>query len=84
MAENYISNEGVRKNLVSKLMNNEEFRFKIFKGRVREQFSTDKLKGAEERITANYQAGIMYKFYIKLVMLENIILNFTRSELLET
>lgn len=59
IANNVLSPEGVRNTLLTKLAKNEQFRYNIFRGRFREVFATDALKASEERITANFNAGLM-------------------------
>ena len=59
MANKYLSPTGVTKNLTSRLEKNEDFRLSVFKGKFREQLETDKIKGSEERLKANYEAGLM-------------------------
>lgn len=55
----FISPQGVQKQLQARLKFNEVFRNQIFTGRFREEFTQDKLQAAQERIEANYRAGLM-------------------------
>lgn len=59
LANKYVSNSGVQRNLQQRLRHNENFRYQISRGKIREEYATDKLDAARERIRGNYAAGLM-------------------------
>lgn len=59
LANKYVSNHGVQRNLEQRLRHNENFRYQISKGKIREELAKDKLDAARERIKANFEAGLM-------------------------
>jgi len=59
LANKYVSNQGVQRNLEQRLRHNENFRYQISKGKIREELAKDKLDAARERIKANFEAGLM-------------------------
>jgi len=54
-----VSPQGVQKNLQERLRHNELFRHQIFQGKFKEEFTSDKLTAAEQKIKASYKAGLM-------------------------
>ena len=82
IANKFVSNRGVQKNLEQRLRHNEIFRSHIAQGKIKEEFASDKLEAARARIDANFQAGLMYTFYKFLIaMQENIRHNYIKSTL---
>ena len=71
IAEKFVSPTGIKNRLGENLKRNELFRYQIFRGRVREEFSDDKLQAAEERITGNLKAGLMYLFSYLIIYLSD-------------
>jgi hypothetical protein len=59
VANKYISPQGIQKILEQRLKHNELFRYQIFKGKFKEEFTNDKLQAAEQRILASYNAGLV-------------------------
>ena len=55
-----ISPKGVKKILLARLSANEQLRHTVFAGRIRQSMDNDKIRGAEEQLSADYQAGLMY------------------------
>lgn len=58
-SKTYLSPQGIQKNLLYRLSKQEEFRAKISRGQINEEFSTDPIEGAMARIEANYYSGLM-------------------------
>jgi hypothetical protein len=59
IANKFVSNRGVQKNLEQRLRHNEMFRNQIAQGKIKEEFASDKLEAARARIEANFLAGLM-------------------------
>jgi hypothetical protein len=59
LANKYVSNHGVQRNLEQRLRHNENFRYQISRGKIREELAKDKIDAARERIRANFEAGLM-------------------------
>jgi len=58
-SKTYLSPEGIQKNLLYRLSRQEEFRMKISKGQINEEYASDPVEGAMARIQANYHSGLM-------------------------
>ena len=58
-SKNLLSPKGVKENLLNRLAKNEEFRMRISRGQIREEYSKDPIDAAFARIEANYHAGLM-------------------------
>jgi hypothetical protein len=59
----YLSPKGVQQNLLNRLSKQEEFRMRISRGQIKEEFSKDPIEAVFARIEGNYQAGLMYFAY---------------------
>ena len=59
VSQSYLSPEGIQKNLMNRLSRQEEFRMKISRGQIKEEYAKDPIEGAFARIEANYHAGLM-------------------------
>jgi len=55
----YLSPEGIQKNLLRRLSKQEEFRMKISRGQIKEEYAEDPIEAAMARIEANYHSGLM-------------------------
>lgn len=58
-SQSYLSPNGLKQSLLNRLARQEEFRMKISRGQIKEEFSKDPIEAAFARIEANYQAGLM-------------------------
>lgn len=82
IANKFVSNRGVQKNLEQRLRHNEMFRNQIAQGKIKEEFASDKLEAARARIEANFLAGLMYTiFKFPVAIQENIKHNYIKSTL---
>jgi len=60
VSQAFLTPKGLQKNLLNRLAKQEEFRMRISRGQIKEEFAKDPIEAAFARIEANYQAGLMY------------------------